>query len=31
MWLFFGTLAALLALVTPARARRRFWWSSGGG
>ena len=29
MWLFFGTLAVLLALFTPSRPRR-FWWSSGG-
>jgi len=31
MWLFFGTLAVLLALFTPAqpRWRRRYWWSSG--
>ena len=30
MWLFFGTLAVLLALFTPSRPRRlRYWWSSG--
>jgi hypothetical protein len=29
MWLFFGSLAVLLALFTPARPRRRFWWSGG--
>ena len=29
MWLFFGTLALLLALFTPSRPRRRYWWSSG--
>ncbi len=28
-WLFFGSLAVLLALFTPARPRRRYWWSSG--
>jgi len=30
LWLFFGTLAVLLALFTPARPRRRrYWWSAG--
>jgi hypothetical protein len=29
MWLFFGSVAVLLALFTPARPRRRYWWSSG--
>ncbi|HMC36079.1 MAG TPA: hypothetical protein VKH65_16800 [Myxococcales bacterium] len=29
MWLFFGTLAVLLAFFMPARPRRRYWWSSG--
>ena len=29
IWLFFGSLAVLLALFSPAR-RRRFWWSDGG-
>jgi hypothetical protein len=28
-WLFFGSAAVLLALFTPARPRRRYWWSSG--
>jgi hypothetical protein len=30
MWLFFGTLAVLLALFTPPRPyRRRYWWTNG--
>jgi len=29
-WLFFGSLALLLALFSPSRRRRRFWWSDGG-
>ncbi|HKB77585.1 MAG TPA: hypothetical protein VKC58_13385 [Myxococcales bacterium] len=30
IWLFFGSLAVLLAFFTPARPRRRSWWWSGG-
>ncbi len=29
-WLFFCSLAVLLALFVPSRPRRRFWWSGGG-
>ncbi len=29
MWSFLGSLAVLLALFTPARPRRGYWWSSG--
>ena len=29
MWLFFGSAAVLLALFTPARPRRRYWWTNG--
>jgi hypothetical protein len=30
IWLFFGSLAVLLALFSPPRPRRRFWWSDRG-
>jgi len=30
IWLFFGSLGALLAFFTPSRPRRRYWWGSRG-